>query len=278
MSAMGETGTKPRVSVVMPVYCATPDHERFLREALESVAAQTYRDFEVVLVDDRSPIDPLPVIAPVEGLPRTELLRNAANLGHAESRNAGVRTAQGEIIAFLDHDDLWRPTKLERQLEVLDRNPDAAMVFCDVEISGHYPEGLYIDQATIPDRPSLTWFVSRPNSVITVSSVLVKKQALLEIGLFDSGYSSCDDFDAWIKILSQWPIVHLPETLATYRLHEYNVNYAVDSLRDNRLLTSLIWSIWKSASPSGKLAFLPAIARKLAGRVYFSMRQHIGRE
>lgn len=263
---------------MIPVYCATPDHERFLREALESVAAQTYRDFEVVIVDDRSPINPTAVIEAIDGLPKTLLLRNAANLGHAESRNVGIRASSGDFVAFLDHDDLWAPEKLERQVEVLDHYADAAMVFCDVEISGPCAEGTYVDQRTIPERPGLVWFVSRPNSIITASSVMVRQRAMLDIGLFDSRYSTCDDFDAWIKILARGPIVHLPQTLATYRLHEHNVNYAVNSLRDNRLLTALIFSIWKSAPIGEKIALLPAIVRKMVGRVYFSVRslRHTG--
>lgn len=267
-----EEHNQPRVSVVIAAYCATPKHESFLRETLESVAAQSYRDFEVVLVDDRSPIDPRPIVEGVAGLPSVRFVRNASNLGHAESRNVGVRAALADLVAFLDHDDIWLPEKLRRQVEVLEANPDAAMTSCDVEILGPCREGTYIDQKTIPARPSLVWFVSRPNSVITASSVLARKQALIDIGLFDGRYSTCDDFDAWIKLLARAPIVHLPETLAKYRLHESNVNYAVDSLRDNKLLTALILDIWRSSPPARKVALLPAIARKLVGRIVFGLR------
>jgi len=226
----------------------------------------------VIVVDDRSPVDPQPVIESISGLPRAKLLRNAANIGHAQSRNVGIRAAESELVAFLDHDDLWHPEKLARQVDALDRNPDAAMVFCDVEISGPHKAGLYVDQRTIPERPGLAWFVSRPNSVITVSSVLVRNQAMQEIRLFDSRYSTCDDFDAWIKLLERAPIVHLRETLATYVLHEHNVNYAADRLNDNRLLTGLLLRILASSPAALKIALLPAIARKLAGRVYFALR------
>lgn len=256
----------------MPVYCATEDHQRFLREALESVAAQTYRDFEVIVVDDRSPLDPLQLIQSVEGLPQIDVMRGAANLGHAEARNAGVRAAGGELVAFLDHDDLWHADKLRSQVALLDENPDAAMVFCDVEFTDPSRAGAYVDQRNTPGRPDLVWFVSRPNSIITASSVVVRRQALLDVGLFDGRYSSCDDFDAWIKLLARWPIVRLPETLATYRLHKHNVNYAIDSLRDNRLLTELIWELWKHAPATRKMALLPALARKIAGRIYFTLR------
>lgn len=261
----------PLISVVIPVYCHTPDHQIFLTEALESVAAQTCRDFEVVLVDDLSPLDIESLVHAVTPLPRVKILRNEQNLGHARSRNLGVQSAQGTLIAFLDHDDLWLPPKLARQLTVLQANEDAAMVFCDLEIIGPGAGRLKLDQSIIPERPDFYWFVCHRNYVITASSVMVKRQFLLDIGLFDSRYTSCDDFDAWLKILRLAPIVHLPEKLAQYRLHQHNVNYAIDLLNDNKLLTALIWSYWQRATPREKLRLLPQLARKLAGRMYFSI-------
>jgi len=261
------------ITVVIPVYCATGDHQRFLDEALRSVAAQTLRDFEVVIVDDVSPVDIVPLVESVEGLPRTRILRNACNIGHAESRNAGVRAAEGELIAFLDHDDIWLPNKLERQLEVIGANEDAALVFCDMEMFGSHANRLRIDQGIIPERPSFYWFVSHGNFTISASAVMVKRQAMLDIGLFDSRYSTCDDFDAWLKVLMNAPVVHIPEKLARYRLHEHNVNYTVDRLNDNRLLTSLIWRYWKKAGTGEQIRLLPRLARKLLGRIYFMVRR-----
>jgi len=263
----------PLISVVIPVYCHTSDHKIFLSEALQSVAAQTYRDFEVVIVDDASPIDIEPLVKAVDRLPHVIILHNQKNLGHAESRNLGIRASQGALIAFLDHDDLWLPEKLAHQLTVLEAGEDAAMVFCDLEIIGPEAGRLNLDQSIIPERPDFCWFVSHRNYVITVSSVMVKKQFLLDIGLFDSRYTSCDDFDAWLKIIRLAPILHLPERLAQYRLHQHNVNYGIDLLNDNKLLTALIWSYWQTAAPREKLKLLPQLARKLAGRVYFSIRK-----
>ncbi len=264
----------PRLTAVIPVYCASEDHERFLRETLESVAAQTYRHFELVLVDDVSPIDIAPLVGSVANLPETRIVRNEANLGHAESRNAGIREACGELIAFLDHDDIWLPDKLRRQVGVMDANSDAAAVFCDSEVFGLNADRLRLDQTILPERPDFLWFVKHGNYTITASAVMVRKQAMLDIGLFDSRYSTCDDFDAWLKILMQAPIVHVPETLVRYRLHERNVNYDVDRLNDNRLLTALIWQYWKTAPTDIRIKLLPRIARKLLGRLYFRVRRY----
>lgn len=262
----------PKVSVVVPVHCSTDDHRLFLREALESVASQSLRDMELVIVDDMSPTDIRPIVQSVSGLPEANIIRNEANLGHARSRNVGVQEAKAELIAFLDHDDLWRPEKLDRQVEVLDAEPDAAMTFCDVEVLGDYPAGLYIDQSTVPIRPNLSWLVTHNNCVITVSSVMLRKQALMGIGFFDSRYSSCDDFDAWIKLRMAAPIVRIPEKLATYRLHSHNVNYLVDRRTDNALLTDLLLRVWRQMPPAGKVAMLPTLTRKLAGRAYYRLK------
>lgn len=263
----------PLISVVIPAHCRIAAHQRFLTEALESVARQTFRDFEVVLVDDRSPLDIEPLLKEVAGLPQVRLLRNPVNVGHACSRNLGVRKSRGALIAFLDHDDLWLPEKLARQLAVLKANPDAALVFCDLEFFGPHAHRLKLDQSGVPGRPSFCWFVARCNYVVSATAVLVKKQALLDIGLFDPRYTSCDDFDAWLKILMSASIVHLPEKLARYRLHAHNVSYAVNRLNDNKLLTQLIWRYWREkATAQERLQLLPRLVRKLAGRLYFTLR------
>jgi len=265
----------PKVTVIVPVYCSTREHEGFLRETLQSVAAQTFRDFETVIVDDHSPIDIARLLESIERLPNVRVLRNETNLGHAESRNAGIRATEGELIAFLDHDDIWLPEKLQRQIESLDANADAAMVFCDMEVFGSNADRFDIDQSIIPERPSFCWFANRRNLTISASAVMVKKQAMLDIGLFDSRYSTCDDFDAWLKILMSAPVIHIPEKLAKYRLHDFNANYKIDRANDNRLLTGIIWRYWRTAPMGRRIELLPGLARKLLGRFYYIVRRHM---
>ena len=204
----------PLISVVVPVYCHTADHAQFLKETLESVAGQSYRNFEVILVDDRSPIDITPIVTSITSLPRTKIITNAANMGHAESRNVGIRAAEGDLIAFLDHDDLWLPEKLASQVNCFADNPQAGLVFCDMEIFGAQANRLNIDQSLIPEKPSFYWFVCHGNFTISASAVLVKKNVMQEIGFFDSRYSTCDDFDAWLKVLMLYEIIHIPLELA----------------------------------------------------------------
>jgi len=274
------------ISVVCPVYCHTEEHKEYLREALESVANQTYRVMELVVVDDGSPIDIMPIIETVKGLPSTRILRNTANLGHAQSRNVGIQAAEGDAIAFLDHDDVWLPEKLEAQAAILKKEPEVAMTFCDSQVfwqnntcsdadqcSSRQTRKLYFDQSKIPERPTLAWLMTHRNCVITVSSVLVRKHALLDIGMFDSRYSTCDDYDAWLKIRSRWQVYHLPRVYVRYRLHKHNTNYAVDHLKDNRLITELMINLCKQLGPIDRFRVLPTLARKTGGRIYWSLRR-----
>lgn len=264
----------PTISVIIPIYCHTSDHEMFLSETLRSVAVQTYRDFELILVDDCSPLDITSRVESISGIPCTRVIRNQANLGHAESRNAAIRIANGDYIAFLDHDDIWLPEKLQRQMEVLKSNPEAAMVFCKMEMFGPKAGRLAIDQNIIPERPDFYWFMRHGNYTISASSVLIKKKYLIDIGLFDNRYTTSDDFDAWLKVLMRAPIIFLPEALARYRLHDSNVNYSVDRYNDTKLLWNIWMQYWQKAPVLEKLKISPRMARKLLSRVYFAVRRH----
>ncbi|MEN6519967.1 MAG: glycosyltransferase family 2 protein [Armatimonadota bacterium] len=271
---MNDTGVTPQVSVIIPVYCASEQHETYLAEALESVARQTFRDFEVIIVDDVSPRDIRPVLDKIDGLPGMHHIRNEANLGHARSRNTGVQAAAGEFLTFLDHDDLWAPEKLAKQVLGLKNEPGAGMIFSAVNVFGPYAHRLSIDQSIIPSHPDFIWLINHGNFVITSSAAMVRRDTLMKIGLFDPRYSTCDDFDAWLKIARVSSMVYMPEALAFYRLHSMNANYGVDRLNDNILLTKLLMDYWCSAPIAEKIELLPRIGRKVLGRAYFHMFRH----
>ncbi|PIR15746.1 MAG: family 2 glycosyl transferase, partial [Elusimicrobia bacterium CG11_big_fil_rev_8_21_14_0_20_64_6] len=115
----------PRVSVVIPAYAA----ERFITATLDSVAAQSYRDFEIVVVDDGSPDDTQLVVEAWlrnTGVPGICVRRPNGRI--AAARNTGLEHAKGELIALLDHDDFWTPDKLELTVAEFDAHPDTVLV------------------------------------------------------------------------------------------------------------------------------------------------------
>lgn len=260
---------EPIVSVVIPVHCASDEQEKFLASTLASVTGQTFRNFETVIVDDASPRDIKPIIDSAGELPGLRLIRNETNLRQAGARNVGVSAATGESIAFLDHDDIWLPEKLERQVEEMHRNPEAAMVFSAIRTVGGHTETKNIDQSMLPDRPDFEFFMRWGNRIVTASAVMVRKSALEEIGGFDTHYTTSDDLDAWVKISRKWPIIYLRECLVEYRIHSSNLNRSVDRLNDTRLLFPIYLDYYRRAPLRKKVILAKAMMRKVAGQMYF---------
>ncbi len=258
-----------KISVVVPVYCHTDDHETYRKEALESIANQTLDDIELIVIDDVSPRDISHIIQPIRKIIDLRYIRNTENIGHAKSRNAGILEASADLIAFLDHDDIWLPNKLEEQYAILNSNPDAEMVFCGMEMFGENASRLNINQEIIPEKPDFLWFFNHGNYTISASAVLVRKQAMLDIGLFDSRYTTSDDFDAWLKIAKKGQIIYLPKKLAKYRLHQTNVNYCVNRNNDTKLLFAIFWDYWNNSGTCTKIKMLPRMMRKIVGRIVF---------
>src|SRR5215470_6392958 len=114
----------PKVSVVMPVY----NVERFVRQAVQSVLDQTYRDFELLIIDDRSPDLSIDICRGFHNS-RLQIIQHNENRGLAGARNTGIRNASGEYLAFIDSDDAWHPHKLERHVAHLDQNPKVGISF-----------------------------------------------------------------------------------------------------------------------------------------------------
>ncbi|HPP08870.1 MAG TPA: glycosyltransferase family A protein, partial [bacterium] len=115
-----------KVSVIVPVYNA----ERFIGETLRSVLCQTYKDIEVIVVDDGSTDHSVEVIKKYND-PRIMLIRQQ-NRGVSAARNTGIKSSNGKFIALLDHDDLWLAEKIEKQMILFEKNPDVALVYSDI--------------------------------------------------------------------------------------------------------------------------------------------------
>ena len=203
----------PSVSVIVPAYRVTA----FIAETLESVLAQTRRDFEIVVVNDGCPdtADLERALVPY----RDRIVYVAQeNAGPSKARNTGIAAAQGRFLAFLDGDDLWAPTFLATQLEVLERDGAAVLVYCDSQpfgVPGAGPSLRHLDLGSGPcDLPALL----TARRVVVTSTVVTRRQAVLDAGGFDDALRHCEDFDLWLRLATRGTIVARPDVLGKRRL------------------------------------------------------------
>lgn len=203
----------PRVSVVIPAY----NRAHLICQTLESVLAQTYRDFEVIVVDDGSTDDTLAVLSAYGD--RIGIIRQS-NRGLSSARNTGIREATGEFVAFLDSDDLWLPTKLEHQMALLDANPGLPWVYTDAEaFDGETGRTLYLYsrftrlyQGDVLHHLILGDFIPTPTPV-------VRRAVFCEVGEFYDNKCVAEDWDMWLRIAARYQIGLVAEPLARYRVH-----------------------------------------------------------
>ncbi|NCI49097.1 glycosyltransferase [Sediminibacterium roseum] len=205
---------EPLVSVVIPTY----NHAQFIGNAIQSVLDQKYQNFEVIVVDNHSTDQTNEVLQAFGNAVRMIKVHNNGVI--AVSRNAGIRAAQGSVVAFLDSDDCWTADKLHRCIEKIDVGAD--IVFHDMAIEG---ERSFYHQRRLKGRkmlsPVLTDLLVNGNAIIN-STVVVKKDLLEQIGYIseDAEMVAAEDFNTWIRIAAVTEsFVYLPVILGSYRIH-----------------------------------------------------------
>ncbi|MEW4411183.1 glycosyltransferase family A protein [Clostridium sp. AN503] len=201
----------PLISVIMPAYNA----EKTLIQAVQSVINQTYCNWELLIIDDCS-IDNTYALMQKLQLSNTKIkiLKNHQNAGVSESRNKGVQAALGSWIAFLDSDDMWAPNKLEKQVKLLARNNEAALIFTGsafVNAIGEMSEY----KLSVPE--TITYHQLLKQNVISCSSVMVKRDIICHFPMkYDDMH---EDYAVWLQILKQgYQAYGINEPLLVYRL------------------------------------------------------------
>ncbi len=197
---------KPLVSVIIPTY----NRARFLKEALASVLAQTYRPLEIIVVDDGSTDETSKVVSrfPVRYV-------RTPHRGVAAARNRGLSKARGALIAFLDSDDLWLPRKIEVQVSFFERQPEAVAVQTEeVWLRG----GKRVNPKKRHRKPSGHFFDRALElCLISPSAVMLRREVLEEIGGFDETFPVCEDYELWLRLLARYPVYLIPEPLVIKR-------------------------------------------------------------
>jgi len=225
------------VSIIMPAYNA----EKYIAASIESVLAQTYSNWELIVVDDGSGDNTAAIVRKfVARDPRIKyIFQENGRLGKA--RNTGISNSTGPLIAFLDSDDLWLPAKLEAQTRAMAEN-NADVVYSKTYVFGD--KNVEDETETLPSSIGkfsgpdfFDSLVRRPQ--IPVLTVLLKRSALDRVGLFEEGkaYHGCEDYDLWLRLArSGFVFYGMADVLARYRRHET----AMTAMRSNMFKLTLL--------------------------------------
>lgn len=206
----------PKVSVLIPLYKTCDD---VLRETIESVLGQTYRDFELLLLDD-SPLGERK--QEVVGEYEDERIRyevNEENLGISASRNKLMRLARGEYFAVLDHDDIMFPTRLEKQVTYMDEHPEVGVLGSYMTSTKHH--GI-TRQPTDHRSISLRLMTC---CCVAHTTAMLRRSVMEQTGAqYEQQWSPAEDYALWLFLLSRTQFHNLPEALTRYRYHEHNTS------------------------------------------------------
>lgn len=208
----------PALSVVM----AAKNYARFLPDAVESVFAQTFADWELLIVDDGSSDHTPQAVRPFLADRRVRYFRSD-RLGQPRAKNLGIGLSRGELIAFLDADDAWEPTKLDKQVSLFREKPAVGVVFCRRTIIDESGKLLSPKPAAPPPRGRVldAMFVQ---NFVCFSSAVVRREVFSHVGRFDPRWDLAIDFDLWLRVAKHHEFDYVDELLVRYRTGHGNLS------------------------------------------------------
>ncbi|KPK84167.1 MAG: hypothetical protein AMS27_10725 [Bacteroides sp. SM23_62_1] len=211
-----------KVSIIMPVY----NCEKYVGEAIESVLAQSFKDFEFIIIDDGSDDNTSQIIEEYDKTDnRIRILRNEQNLGVVKSLNIGLRQSVGEYIARIDADDIWLPEKLEKQIIYLEKNGDIGMLATsklNIDADGKIRErDKYPKTYSYKDiRDNIL-----KRNLFCHSSVIFSNNVLKKVGYYDETFINSEDYEYWMRVISATKVEMLEEPLVYYRISTDAISY-----------------------------------------------------
>lgn len=217
----------PLVSVIVPTY----NSARYVTAAVDSILDQSFKDFEVLVIDDGSTDDTRTVLARY-GSPVRYI--HQSNRGVSIARNRGIAESTGKYIAFLDADDTWFPAKLERQLDALTQTPGYRLCYTGFRFVDDQMRSLR-DHRPRQFDDALEGLLFHGNIVSSICTVLVERALFDQVGGFDPELSQCADWDMWVRLARTTRFLVIEDLLVTYRQHATNMSRSVALLeRDSR--------------------------------------------
>lgn len=201
--------TDPRVSVIIPVF----NRPIMVKEAIESVLLQTFQDFELILVDDGSQNETKQLLRQYQAsYPQKIIVIFCEHSGVSKTRNVGIKRARGEFIAFLDSDDLWITSKLEKQILFMESKK---LLVCQTEEVWIRNGKRVNPMKKHVKRSGKIFFDCLPLCIVSPSAVMIKRDVFEKVGMFNEKLLACEDYDLWLRILMYYPVYTMSEKLIT---------------------------------------------------------------
>ena len=242
-----------KVSAIVLTY----NRAHMVKEAIDSILNQTFKDFELVIVDNYSSDNTESVVASYTDK-RIRYFKNQNHGFMGVNRNFGIEKSGGEYIAFLDDDDIWLPEKLEKQVGLLDSNRELGLIYSDCYITdsnGNVTESTYF-YGRKPVRGNAFDELLQYDPV-PMPAATIRKEVLDRVGVFNPKYKIALDYDLWLRIAEHYPIDFMEQPLAEYRVHGdsgYQKNTVLAYREELQIM-----DCWLNKKIGGK--------RKLAGRI-----------
>ena len=194
----------PSVSVIIPTF----NRASWIAGAIDSVLEQTFKNFELLVIDDGSADNTTEIVASYEDQLKYFY---QPNKGPSAARNSGIKKAEADLVTFLDSDDRWHKEKLETQVDLMAQNPNVKICYTD-EI--WIRNNKRVNPKKIHQKYS-GWIYQQclPLCIISPSSVMIHREVFEKVGLFDENLLVCEDYDLWLRISQQYPITFIDKSL-----------------------------------------------------------------
>lgn len=270
------TGDSPKISVILPVY----NGEKYLSEAINSILSQTYRDFELIVINDCSSDRTSEILASYTD-DRLRIVNNSSNLKTSRSLNKGIELAQGQFIARMDADDISLPIRFEKQIAFLESHPEIGVVgscIKQIDENGNFIRNIFLQTRS----ETIKWelFFGSP---LAHPAVMMRAEVVKSSGGYSNNVFFAADYELWTRLIKITRFANLSEFLLFYRMHSENVSikYRQDQVRTVIRFQELAQSEYIGAEKAKKLVELihlktrtPSQAVQAAGLVYFLYKQY----